>query len=102
MNKLFEQHKTQRIDLCEEYFLSPDNFRGLVLTKEVTKTRKKLGEDRKPTGETEDYTDTQQWFFPKLSQTLSKYLELKTCEANSVEELKEIVLKVEKQILSIV
>lgn len=40
MNKVFQ--KTQRIDLDEEFFLSPDNFRGLVLTKEVTKTRKKI------------------------------------------------------------
>ena len=75
MNKIFEKHKTQRIDLCEEFFLVPDSFKGLVLTKEVVKTRKKLDKDRKKTGETEQYTDIQQWFFPKLSQTLSKYLQ---------------------------
>jgi hypothetical protein len=97
MNKVFQ--KTQLIELCEEFFLVPDGFKGLVLTKEVIKTRKKLDkETRKPTGETETYNDIEQWFFPKLSQTLNKYLQLKTCEANSVQELLEVVLRVENKL----
>jgi len=98
MNQIFEKKKTNVIILDDNYFLSPDQFKGLVLTKEETKTRKKLNEDRKPTGETESYTDKKEWFYPKLSQTLNKYLELKTCEAKSVEELKEIVLRIETTI----
>lgn len=98
MNELFKQKKNKRIQLCEDYFLSPDSYKGLVLTKEVIKTRKKLDKDRKKTGEIEQYTDLDHWYFPKLSQTLSKYLQLKTLECDSVEELLETVLRVEKMI----
>ncbi len=94
MNNVFK--KSDRIELDSEFCLVPDGFRGLVLTKEEIKIRKKVDkETKKPTGEEEQYIDLKQFYYPKLSQTLNKYLELKSCEAKSIEELRDIVLGVE-------
>jgi hypothetical protein len=97
MNNVFK--KQNRIDLEEGMYLTPDGFRGIVLNIETAKTRKKIDKQtKKPTGEEEQYIHTETFYYPKLSQTINKYLQLKTCEAKSVEELKEIVLRVEKTI----
>jgi len=97
MNEIFKKHNKTRIELDEEWYLTTDSFKGLILQREKQKTRKKIDkETRKETGETENYTDTESFYHPTLSQVLDKYLRQKTKEANTVEELKEIVLRVEE------
>lgn len=94
MNNVFK--KSDRIELDSEFCLVPDGFRGIVLLRETIKTRKKIDKTtKKPTGEEEEYVDTEKFYHPKLSQTITKYLELKSCDAKSIEELRDIVLRVE-------
>ena len=102
MHEIFKKLKSKRIQLDTEFWLLPDPYKGLILQREVEKSRKKIDkETKKPTGEEEIYTQVEQHFFPRLSQTLNKYLELKSTEASSIEELKELVLSVETTINSI-
>ena len=98
MHEIFTKMKSKKIQLDSEFWLMPDPYKGLILQREVEKSRKKIDkETKKPTGE-EIYTKIEQHFFPRLSQTLNKYLELKSTEASSIEELKDLVLKVEEKI----
>lgn len=102
MNEVFKKTKTEKIELTDGFFLLPDGFKGIVLQRETEKTRKKIDkETKKPTGEEEKYTNLEQWYFPNLSKTLSRYLELKSTEAKSIEDLRDIVLRVEEKINSI-
>lgn len=99
MHEVFTKMKSKKIQLDSEFWLMPDPYKGLILQREVEKSRKKIDkETKKPTGEEETYTQIEQHFFPRLSQTLNKYLELKSTEASSIEELKDLVLKVEEKI----
>ena len=99
MHEVFKKMKSKKIQLDSEFWLMPDPYKGLILQREVEKSRKKIDkETKKPTGEEETYTQIEQHFFPRLSQTLNKYLELKSTEASSIEELKDLVLKVEEKI----
>lgn len=94
--------KSDRIILDEKYTLQPDGYHGLVLVFEEERTRKKLdAKTKKETGETEEYIFQDKWYHPRLSQSLSKYLHLTTLEAKSIEELKDIVLRVEDKINNI-
>lgn len=95
MNEIFSKFKVEKLVLEEGYSLSPDGFKGLVLQYEVERTREKKD------GTKEKYTDLKQWYYPTISKTLLKYLELKTVEAKSIEELKDIVLRVEDKINTI-
>ena len=95
MNELFEKTKSKSIKLDNEFFLTPDGFKGLVLQRQVEKDGKDKDGNPKKT------TKTESFYFPRISQTLNKYLELKSSEATSVEDLKEIVLRVEEKINSI-
>lgn len=95
MNEIFKKSKSQRINLDSVYYLTPDGFCGLVLQKQFEVVKKdKEGKDKL-------VLKTESFYYPRLSQALGKYLELKTVEASSIEELKEIVLKVEEKINSI-
>lgn len=99
MNSVFKNTGTKRIDLDDKFYLVPDSDNGLVLTQEVVKIRKKIDkESKKPNGETEEYLGTERWYFPKLSQSISKYIQLSGNEATSIEELKEILLRIENTI----
>ena len=99
MHEVFKKMKSKKIQLDSEFWLMPDPYKGLILQREVEKVRKKIDkETKKPTGEEETYTQIKQHFFTRLSQTLNKYLELKSTEASSIEELKDLVLKVEEKI----
>lgn len=72
---------------------------GLVLTQKVVKIRKKIDKTtKKPTGEEENYLGTERWYFPKLSQAIKKYIQLSGNKATSIEELKEILLRIENTI----
>jgi len=46
----------------------------------------------------ENKIHVEQWYYPNLSQTLQKYLELKTLNVGNIKELLDVVLRVEKRI----
>jgi hypothetical protein len=92
MNKIFTEKNTDKIVLDEKYSLQPDGFKGLVLVFEEPRIRVKKDKTE------EEYLFQDQWYHAKLSQTLSKYLMLTTNEAKSIEELRDIVLRVEQTI----
>lgn len=96
MNELFKKAKTDRFKLDEKFYLESDGFHGLTLVFEETRTKKK----KDGSGE-EEYLYTDKWYYPKISMVLNKYLELVTKDTKSVEELRDIVLRVEKKIDSI-
>lgn len=96
MNELFKKAKTDRFQLDEKFYLESDGFHGLTLVFEETRTKKK----KDGSGE-EEYLYTDKWYYPKISMVLNKYLELVTKDTKSVEELRDVVLRVEKKIDSI-
>jgi translation initiation factor 2 alpha subunit (eIF-2alpha) len=99
MNNTFKNAGTKKIKLDEEFSLTPDSDHGLVLTQEVVKIRKKIDkETKKPNGEVEDYLDVERHYFPRLAQSINKYIQLTSNEAESITELKEILLRIEKTI----
>lgn len=93
MNEVFKKRKTDKIILDDKFHLVSDTFKGIVLVFEEERTRTK-----KDTQETEKYTFVDKWYHLKLSQVLENYLKQTTLKATSIEELKEIVLRVEKAI----
>jgi hypothetical protein len=96
MNDLFKKAKTDRFQLDENYFLESDSFHGLTLVFEETRMKKK----KDGSGE-EEFLYTDKWYYPRISMVLHKYLELVTKETKSVEELKDVIIRVEKKIDSI-
>jgi hypothetical protein len=96
MNEIFKKMGKQRIQLCEQYYLTPDPWKGLVLTQEVEKIRKKK-DGTEELVKVEDH-----WYHPLLSQSLSKYLQLKTTESKDLEDLKNRIEKIEKTISNLV
>jgi len=96
MNELFKKAKTDRFQLDEKFYLESDGFHGLTLVFEETRTKKK----KDGSGE-EEYLYSDKWYYPKISAVLNKYLELVTKDTKSVEELRDVVLRVEKKIDSI-
>ena len=99
MNNIFKSTGVRRITLDKKFYLAPDKNYGLMLTQEVVKIRKKVDkESRKPTGEEEEYIATEKYYFTKLSQAVNKYIQLSGNEATSIEELKEILLRIENTI----
>ncbi len=99
MNEIFKTK--QKIELDANYFLEPDQFKGIVLVfnerREREKTIKENGKKVK-TGEKENYLFEDRWYFPKLSMVLNKYLTLKQCEAKTIEQLYDKILGVENVI----
>lgn len=96
MNDLFKKAKTKRFELDENYFLESDGYRGLTLLFEETRIKtKKDGSGEK------EYLFVDKWYYPKISMVLHKYLELTTKNTKSIEELREVVLRVETKIDSI-
>lgn len=96
MNELFKKANTKRFELDENYFLESDGYHGLTLVFEEPRTRKK----KDGSGE-EEYIYIDKWYLPKISMVLNKYLELKTKNTKSIEELRDVVLRVEEKIDSI-
>ena len=93
MNVTFE--KSKRIELDENYFLTPDGYNGLVLNFEEKRTKTNKND------ELVEFIFKDKWYYPKLSMTLDKYLQLKGKECKSISDLKDIVLRVEKTISEI-
>jgi hypothetical protein len=96
MNELFKKTKTDRFQLDENYFLESDGYHGLTLLFEQARMKKK----KDGSGE-EEYLYVDKWYYPKVSMVLHKYLELVTKDTKSIEELREVVLRVETKIDSI-
>mgnify|MGYP003404039578 CR=1 FL=1 len=92
MNEIFKAKGMDKIVLCENYYLEPDNFKGLVLVFHEQRTKTKKDDT------TESYLFEDRFYYPKLSQTLDKYLILKQTKAKDIEDLKDIVLRVEQTI----
>lgn len=96
MNDLFKKAKTKRFELDENYFLESDGYHGLTLIFEEVRIKTK----KDGSGE-EEYLYTDKWYYPRVSMVLQKYLELVTKDTKSVEELREVMLRVENKIDSI-
>ena len=92
MNEVFKKLNSKRIELTDGYVLMPDGFNGIVLQRETEKIRKKKDETE------EKYTHVETIYQPTISQTLTRYLQLSTSEAKSIEEFRTIVLRVENKI----
>ena len=92
MNEIFTKLNSERIELTDGYVLMPDSFNGIVLQRETEKTRRKKDETE------QKYTHTETIYQPTISQTLTRYLQLSTSEAKSIEEFRTIVLRVENKI----
>lgn len=82
----------KKIILDDKFHLESDSFNGLVLIFQEERIKTKEDKTEVP------FIFTDKWYYPKLSMVLNKYLQLKTKEAGNVEELKEIVLRVEQTI----
>ena len=95
MNEVFKKLNSERIELTDGYVLLPDSFNGIVLQRETEKIRRKKNETE------EKYIHVETIYQPTVSQTLTRYLQLTTSEAKSIEELRDIVLRVEDKINSL-
>lgn len=95
MNETFKKLESKKIVLSEGFYLEPDQFKGLVLV--AHENAKRVKKD----GSEEDIVKEQRYFYPNISKTLSKYLELEVMSAKSVEEIRDAILRVEKKIDSI-
>ena len=92
MNEIFKKLNSERIELTDGYVLMPDGFNGIVLQRETEKTRKKKDKTE------EKYTHVETIYQPTISKALTRYLQLTASEAKSIEELRDIVLRVEDKI----
>ena len=92
MNEIFKKLNSERIELTDGYVLLPDSFNGIVLQRETEKTRKKKDKTE------EKYTHVETIYQPTISKALTRYLQLTASEAKSIEELRDIVLRVENKI----
>ena len=92
MNEIFKKLNSERIELTDGYVLLPDSFNGIVLQRETEKTRKKKDKTE------EKYTHIETIYQPTISKALTRYLQLTASEAKSIEELRDIVLRVEDKI----
>lgn len=102
MNEIFKNNNPNKIILDKLYSLQPDGFRGLVLVFEEERTRKKLdSKTKKETGESEQYIFTEKYYYPKLSQSLTKYLKLSLNVSKDLEDIKNTLERIENKIAEI-
>ena len=95
MNEVFKKLNSERIELTDGYVLLPDSFNGIVLQRETEKTRRKKDKTE------EKYIHVETIYQPTISKALTRYLQLTASEAKSIEELRDIVLRVEDKINSL-
>lgn len=87
MNNLFKKEKMIQLD--DKYTLSPDSDNGVVLTFSEERNRKKIDKvSKKETGEIEKYNFSQSYYYPRVSQALSKFAELNQNDFKGLEDLK--------------
>ena len=93
-NKVFT--KSSEIKLDEKYNLTSDGDFGIVLTFSEPRTReetKKEGGKLIKTGKQEDYLFEDKFYFTRISQALTKYVDL---TQNSSKTLEELTTKVDE------
>ena len=95
-NKAFT--KTKRIELDEKWHITPDADSGVVLTFSETRQRKNKEEVL------ENYLFKDEFFFPKISQGLEKYVKITGNSTSTIEEIlensrktKDLIDKIEKE-----
>lgn len=99
MNEIFVKKGTNKIVLDANYYLEPDQFKGLVLVFHEPRVKEKIDpKTRKKTGESENYIFEDRWYFPKLSQTLNKYMTLTLNNSFDIMDLIRYVKSVEQKI----
>ena len=92
MNNIFKKAKKEEIILDDNFKMSHDSFKGIILT------FSEMREKEKKTGEKEQYLYEEPRYFATVGQALKRYVEL---SQNSAKDLKEIVEKTDK-ILAVV
>ena len=92
MNNIFKKAKKEEIILDDNFKMSHDSFKGIILT------FSEMREKEKKTGEKEQYLNEEPRYFATVGQALKMYVEL---SQNSSKDLKEIVEKTDK-ILAVV
>ena len=80
MNKVFK--RTNKIILDDCYQLESDSDSGLILV--FSEPRKRTS---KITGLEEDYIFFDRWYFTRISQALTKYVDLTQNSSKTLEEL---------------
>ena len=86
MNKTFL--KTKEIRLDDKYVLTPDSDNGVILTFSEMRRRK-----NKTTEKEEDYLFEDKTYHTRISQALTKYVDL---TQNSSKTLEELFIKVDE------
>ena len=92
MNDLFKTQKKNRVELTDGFFLTPDDNYGLILQRDVEKTRVKKDKTE------ETFLGKEQYFYPRTSQALTKYMNEALSEVKSLEDIKNTLERVEKTI----
>lgn len=90
-NKAFT--RTNKIVLDNLYHLESDSDSGIVLTFEEPRKR-----TSKTTGLEEDFIFVDRWYFTRISQALTKYVDLTQNSSKSLEDLLSKIDKVYKVI----
>ena len=80
MNKVFT--RTNKIILDDSYQLESDSDSGIVLIYQEPRKR-----TSKTTGLEEDYIFFDRWYFTRISQALTKYVDLTQNSSKTLEEL---------------
>jgi hypothetical protein len=96
MNKLFKKAGKEVIILDENYALSHDGFKGVVLTFSEEREREKetkIEGKKVKTGDVEKYLFEEKYYYATVGQAIKRYVEL---SQNSAKDLKEIVEKTDK------
>lgn len=86
MNKVFQNNS--RIDLDNFYHLISDSDSGIILI--FSEVRERIN---KKTEEMEDYIYEDKWYFTRIKQALSKYVDL---TQNGCKTIEEILIKTDK------
>ena len=73
MNNIFKKAKKEEIILDDNFKMSHDSFKGIVLTFSEMREREKVNEKRKKTGEKEQYLYEQAYYYPSVGLALKKY-----------------------------
>jgi hypothetical protein len=78
------------IRLNENYSIKKHEVHGFTLLFEEERQREKtkvIDGKKVKTGETETFTFTDAWYFPKLQMALEKFVDLSFCKESSIEYL---------------
>jgi len=74
------------IKLDEQYRIEPDIYSWKLIFEE-TRTKDKLDDQRKKTGEKEDYQYEDTWYYPTLQNCLEKFQEEAVKPLSSIKEI---------------